>query len=192
MNQEIACNRNVDAGFAFFKLFTQCLFSLNLESHWFKAWKLIWMWKRKYELISHFKQFKSARNNWKTITGRINSYKFCVLSGLKALLAPYFNKYSYFQRGGSWTEKRCSHNWQSGHLALWSISLGNKFSTQSEYFRSEKRAGRGNKSIIKKIISWLFVFLAYRICPSVPYAKHKRQSLQPCILNGQQSALDYR
>lgn len=32
MNQEIACNRNVDAGFAFFKLFTRCLFSLNLES----------------------------------------------------------------------------------------------------------------------------------------------------------------
>ena len=43
------------------------------------------------------------------------------------------------------------------------------FSTQSEYFRGEKRAGRGNKSIIERIISWVFVFLAYRICPLVLY-----------------------
>ena len=41
--------------------------------------------------------------------------------------------------------------------------------TQSEYFWSEKRAGRGKKSVIEKIIhvSWHFVFLAYRICPSL-------------------------
>ena len=36
--------------------------------------------------------------------------------------------------------------------------------SQSKYFRSEKRADRGNNSIIEKLVSWFFVFLAYRSC----------------------------
>ena len=39
--------------------------------------------------------------------------------------------------------------------------------SQSNYFRSEKWASRGNNSKVEKIISWLFVFLAYRICPLI-------------------------
>ena len=39
--------------------------------------------------------------------------------------------------------------------------------SQSKYFRSKKWASRGNNSIVEKIISWLFVFLAYHICPLV-------------------------
>ena len=35
------------------------------------------------------------------------------------------------------------------------------------HFRGKKRAGRGNNPIIEKIASWVFVFLAYRICPLV-------------------------
>ena len=50
------------------------------------------------------------------------------------------------------------------------------FSTQGEYFRSKKRADRGNKSIIERIISWLFVFLAYRICPLVPKLQNTSDS----------------
>ena len=63
-------------------------------------------------------------------------------------------------------EKRCSHNMQSSHLALWSADIIVVFS-QSNYFRSEKWASRGNNSKVEKIISWLFVFLAYRICPLI-------------------------
>ena len=39
--------------------------------------------------------------------------------------------------------------------------------SQSKYFRSKKWASRGNNSIVEKIISWLFVFLAHHICPLV-------------------------
>ena len=87
-------------------------------------------------------------------------------------------------------EKRCSHNMQSSHLALWSADIIVVFS-QSNYFRSEKWASRGNNSKVVKIISWLFVFLAYRICPLILKLQNW-WSLQPCILNWKQSALDYR
>ena len=41
------------------------------------------------------------------------------------------------------TEKRCSHNLQSGHPAWW--SAGNWCFSNSKYFdRSEKQTGRGN------------------------------------------------
>ena len=39
--------------------------------------------------------------------------------------------------------------------------------SQSKYFRSKRWASRGNNSKVEKIISWLFVFLAYRICPLI-------------------------
>ena len=45
-------------------------------------------------------------------------------------------------------------------IILWYVS-------HSKYFRSEKRSGRGNYSIIIKIISCLFAFFAYRISPLV-------------------------
>ena len=63
-------------------------------------------------------------------------------------------------------EKQGSHNMQSSHLALWSADIIAVFS-QSKYFRSKKWASRGNNSEVEKIISWLFVFLAYRICPLI-------------------------
>ena len=49
-----------------------------------------------------------------------------------------------------------------------------------QYF--EKRTSRENNSIIQKLISCLFVFLVYYICPLVLnwIAKRKRHSLQPC------------
>ena len=49
-----------------------------------------------------------------------------------------------------------------------------------QYF--EKRTSRENNSIIEKLISCLFVFLAYCICSLILnwIAKHKRHSLQPC------------
>ncbi|CAH3152605.1 unnamed protein product [Porites lobata] len=51
-------------------------------------------------------------------------------------------------------EKQCSHNMQSSHLALWSADIIVVFSQR-------------NNSKVEKIISWLFVFLAYRICPLI-------------------------
>ena len=66
--------------------------------------------------------------------------------------------------------------------------------SQSRYFRSEKWASRGNNSIVEKKISWLFDFLAYRICRLV--LKLQNASDGHCkriiILNRKQSALDYR
>ena len=54
----------------------------------------------------------------------------------------------------SGTEKRCSHNLQSGHPAWWSAENCGTFPTVNIFrlFRSKKRIGRENqKCIIKKI-----------------------------------------
>ena len=72
----------------------------------------------------------------------------------------------------SGTEKRCSHNLQSGHPVWWSVDNFSIFPTVNIFrlFRSKKRTGRGNQKCLKnwkKIISCIFVFLAYRICLSV-------------------------
>ena len=61
-------------------------------------------------------------------------------------------------RGKDGTEKRRSYNLQSGLLSWW--SAGN----YSVLHKVKKRTGRGNNSIIEKIILCLFVFLVYRIC----------------------------
>ena len=57
-------------------------------------------------------------------------------------------------------EKRCSHNLQSGHPAWW--SAGNRCFSHTKYF--DKLEANRPKKIIEKIISCIFVFLAYRIC----------------------------
>ena len=62
----------------------------------------------------------------------------------------------------SGTKKRCSHNLHD----LVSGYLQSSFS-QRKYFRSEKRTGRENNSIIEKTLPCLFVSLVCRICPFV-------------------------
>ena len=58
-------------------------------------------------------------------------------------------------RGGeetrSGTEKRCSHNLQSGHPAWWSADNCSIFPTVDIFalFRSKKRTGRGNQKCLK-------------------------------------------
>ena len=51
----------------------------------------------------------------------------------------------------SGTEKRCSHNLQSGHPAWWSADNYSIFPTVNIFrlFRSKKRTGRGNKKCLK-------------------------------------------
>ena len=51
----------------------------------------------------------------------------------------------------SGTEKRCSHNLQSGHPAWWSADNCGIFPTVNIFrlFRSKKRAGRGNQKCLK-------------------------------------------
>ena len=77
----------------------------------------------------------------------------------------------------SGTEKRCSHNLQSCHPAWWSADNGSIFPTVIHFrlVRSKKRTGRRNQSLkkLKKIISCIFVFLAYRICLSVLKLREK-------------------
>ena len=70
----------------------------------------------------------------------------------------------------SGTERRCSHDLQSGHPAWWSADNCSIFPTVNIFrlFRSKKRTGRGNQKClrIEKIISCIFFFLAYSICLS--------------------------
>ena len=70
----------------------------------------------------------------------------------------------------SGTEKRCSHNLQSGHPAWWSVDNYGIFPTVN-ILEARIEANRQRKSEmlkkLKKIISCIFVFLAYRICLSV-------------------------
>ena len=70
----------------------------------------------------------------------------------------------------SGTEKRCSHNLQSGHPAWWSADNYSIFPTVN-ILEARIEANRQRKSEmlkkLKKIISCIFVFLAYRICLSV-------------------------
>ena len=51
----------------------------------------------------------------------------------------------------SGTEKRCSHNLQSGHPAWWSVDNCTIFPTVNIFrlFRSNKRTGRGNQKCLK-------------------------------------------
>ena len=51
----------------------------------------------------------------------------------------------------SGTEKRCSHNLQSGHPAWWSADNYSIFPTVNIFrlFRSKKRTGRGNQKCLK-------------------------------------------
>ena len=67
--------------------------------------------------------------------------------------------------------------------------------SEKKSFRSWRRTNRGNKSIIEKIIS--FVFLAYRInlffgTEIARELKHKLRSLQPYTCNNRQHTLSYR
>ena len=68
------------------------------------------------------------------------------------------------------TEKRCSHNLQSGHPAWWSVDNYGIFPTVN-ILEARIEANRQRKSEmlkkLKKIISCNFVFLAYHICLSV-------------------------
>ena len=70
----------------------------------------------------------------------------------------------------SGTEKRCSHNLQSGLPAWWSADNYSIFPTVN-ILEARIEANRQRKSEmlkkLKKIISCIFVFLAYRICLSV-------------------------
>ena len=70
----------------------------------------------------------------------------------------------------SGTEKRCSHNLQSGHQAWWSADNYSIF-PKVNILEARIEANRQRKSKmlkkLKKIISFNFVFLAYRIC--LPY-----------------------
>ena len=75
-------------------------------------------------------------------------------------------------RGGgeekrSGTEKRCSHNLQSGHPEWWSADNYSIFPTVN-ILEARIEANRQTKSEmlkkLKKIISCNFVFVAYRIC----------------------------
>ena len=67
-------------------------------------------------------------------------------------------------------EKRCSHNSQSDHPAWWSADNYSIFPTVN-ILEARIEANRQRKSEmlkkLKKIISCIFVFLAYRICLSV-------------------------
>ena len=76
----------------------------------------------------------------------------------------------------SGTKKRCSHNLHD----LVSGYLQSSFS-QRKYFRSEKRTGRENNSIIEKNTTMPLCFtpMSYLSFGS-ELAKRKRQSLQPC------------
>ena len=51
----------------------------------------------------------------------------------------------------SGTEKRCSHNLQSGHPAWWSADNDSNFPTVNIFrlFRSKKRTNRGNQKCLK-------------------------------------------
>ena len=77
-------------------------------------------------------------------------------------------------RGGrtkSGTEKRCSHDLQSGHPAWWSADNCSIF-PKVNILEARIKANRQRKwlKILKKkiiVISCLFVFLAYCICPLV-------------------------
>ena len=66
--------------------------------------------------------------------------------------------------------KSCSHNLQSGHPAWWSADNYSIFPTVN-ILEARIEANRQRKSEmlkkLKKIISCIFVFLAYRICLSV-------------------------
>ena len=70
----------------------------------------------------------------------------------------------------SGTEKRCSDNLQSGHPVWWSADNYSIFPTVN-ILEARIEANRQRKSEmlkkLKKIISCIFVFLAYRICLSV-------------------------
>ena len=81
----------------------------------------------------------------------------------------------------SGTEKRCSHNLQSGHPAWWSADNYSIFPTVN-ILEARIEANRHRKSEmlkkLKKIISCNFVFLAYRICLSV--LKCGETKTQPC------------
>ena len=75
-------------------------------------------------------------------------------------------------RGGgeetrSGTEKRCSHNLQSGHPAWWSADNYSIFPTVNILEARIEVNGQGKSEMLKKlkkIISYNFDFLAYRIC----------------------------
>ena len=58
---------------------------------------------------------------------------------------------SQHSQTGSGTEKRCSHNLQSGHPAWWSADNCSIFPTVNIFrlFRSKKRTGRGNQKCLK-------------------------------------------
>ena len=62
---------------------------------------------------------------------------------------------NFWNQGGeetrSGTEKRCSHNLQSGHPAWWSADNYSNFPTVNIFrlFRSKKRTNRGNQKCLK-------------------------------------------
>ena len=77
----------------------------------------------------------------------------------------------------SGTEKRCSHNLQSGHPERWSAdNCSIFFSHNFLEARSEPAEGiRNAQKIETKIISCIVLFLAYRICLSVLKLRGKLQ-----------------
>ena len=79
---------------------------------------------------------------------------------------------------------------QSGHPGWWSADNCSIFPTVNIFrlFRSKKLTGRGNQQMLKelkKIISCIFVCLAYRICLSVLKLRGK-----PCWILTNTNALD--
>ena len=89
---------------------------------------------------------------------------------------------SWWRRGGGGVDL------QSDHLVLWSADNIIAESSKSKYLRRGKWAGRGNNSITEKIISCLFVFLAYHICPLVLKLQNASYSHCNCVFSTKNKA----
>ena len=126
--------------------------------------------------LSKFKNIQRLQSISRPFTVVIHVYYKTAL--LESKRSTYLQKKLLFQRvytggggggkdTGSGSEKRCSHNLESGHPVWWSADNYSIFPTVS-ILEARIEVNRQRKSEmlknLKKIISCNFVFLAYRIC----------------------------
>ena len=82
---------------------------------------------------------------------------------ISCIIARLRDTVKIFHKRRSGTEKRCSHNLQSGHPTWWSADNCSIFPTLSILIEARSEPTEEMIEILKKTISCIFVFLAYRI-----------------------------